>query len=41
LEAMENLHRLFERANRTLLAQQIVDPNELVFPHTYFLGRLK
>lgn len=41
LEAMENLHRLFERANRTPLAQQIVDPNELVFPHTYFLGRLK
>ena len=41
LEAMENLHRLFERANRTLLAQQVVDPNELVFPHTYFLGRLK
>jgi hypothetical protein len=41
LEAMENLHRLFERANRTLLAQQVVDPNELVFPHTYFLGRLR
>ena len=40
-EAMENLHRLFERANRNLLAQQVVDPNELVFPHTYFLGRLK
>lgn len=41
LDAMENLHRLFERANRTLLSKQIVDPNELVFPHTYFLGRLK
>jgi len=41
LEAMENLHRLFERANRTLLAQQVVDPNELVFPHAYFLGRVK
>jgi hypothetical protein len=40
LDAMENLHRLFERANRTLLTQTMVDPNELVFPHSYFLGRL-
>ena len=41
LEAMENLHRLFERANRNLLTREVVDPNELVFPHTYFLGLLK
>jgi hypothetical protein len=39
LESMEELHLLFERANRTLLSNQPVDPSELVFPHKYFLGR--
>ena len=39
LESLEELHRLFERANRTLLSNQPVDPEELVFPHSYFLGR--
>ena len=35
----EELHLLFERANRTLLSNPPVDPDELVFPHKYFLGR--
>jgi hypothetical protein len=39
MEALEELHLLFERANRTLLSNQPVDPDELVFPHSYFLGR--
>ena len=40
LDSLEELHRLFERANRTLLTQQPVDPDQLVFPHGYFLGRI-
>lgn len=39
LEALEELHQLFERANRTLLGSPPIDPDELVFPHKYFLGR--
>ena len=39
LESLEELHLLFERANKTLLSNPPVDPNELVFPHKYFLGR--
>jgi hypothetical protein len=39
LESLEELHLLFERANRTLLSSLPVDPNDLVFPHKYFLGR--
>jgi hypothetical protein len=39
METLEELHLLFERANRTLLSQQTVNPDELVFPHSYFLGR--
>ena len=39
LESLEELHLLFERANRTLLSSPAVDPDELVFPHKYFLGR--
>ncbi len=39
LESLEELHLLFERANRTLLSNPPIDPNELVFPHKYFLGR--
>lgn len=39
LESMEELHQLFERANRSLLSAPPVDPDELVFPHKYFLGR--
>ena len=37
---LEELHRLFERANRNLLDRTMIDPSELVFPHTYFLGRI-
>ena len=39
LESLEELHRLFELANRTLLSNQPVNSDELVFPHKYFLGR--
>lgn len=39
LESLEELHLLFERANRTLLSNPPVDPDALVFPHKYFLGR--
>jgi len=39
LESLEELHLLFERANRTLLGSPPVNPDELVFPHKYFLGR--
>lgn len=39
LESLEELHLLFERANRTLLSNPPVDPDELVFPHKFFLGR--
>ena len=39
LESLEELHQLFERANRTLLSNPPASPDELVFPHKYFLGR--
>lgn len=39
LESLEELHLLFERANRNLLSKPPIDPDELVFPHKYFLGR--
>ena len=41
LESMEDLHRLFEKANRNLLGGDLVDPGELVFPHAFFLGRIE
>jgi hypothetical protein len=41
LESMEDLHRLFEKANRNLLGGELVDPGELVFPHAFFLGRIE
>ena len=41
LESLEDLHRLFEKANRNLLGGGLVNPNELVFPHAYFLGRIE
>lgn len=41
LGSLEELHRLFERANRNLLDRVMIDPGELVFPHTYFLGRIE
>ena len=39
LETLEELHRLFETANRQHLRQQPIDPEVLVFPHVFFLGR--
>lgn len=40
LESLEDLHRLFETANRRLLQMDWAAPEELVFPHAYFLGRI-
>ena len=41
LDFLEQLHRLFEKANRAMLANPPVDPGELVFPHEHFLGKWK
>lgn len=41
LDSLEELHVLFERANRTLLTTKPVNPDNLVFPHSYFLGRMQ
>jgi hypothetical protein len=41
LAALEELHRLFERANRNLLSAEFINPDELVFPHAHFLGRMQ
>jgi hypothetical protein len=41
MDSLEELHLLFERANRTLLSRDTVNPDELVFPHSYFLGRMQ
>lgn len=38
LEVLENIHQVFESANRNRLASPPVDPNDLIFPHEYFLG---
>lgn len=40
LESLEDLHKLFELANRTLLSNPPIDPDTLVFPHQSSLGRL-
>lgn len=39
VKLLEELHSLFERANRPLLQAQPVNPDILVFPHEQFLGR--
>jgi hypothetical protein len=41
LDFLEQLHRLFEKANRALLANPPIDPGSLVFPHEHFLGKWK
>lgn len=41
LTFLEELHRLFEKANRAMLAQPSVDASDLVFPHEHFLGKWK
>jgi len=38
---LEQLHSLFEKANRALLANSPVDASDLVFPHEHFLGKWK
>jgi hypothetical protein len=38
LEFLEELHRVFERANQRLLESSPVEPGGLLFPHEYFLG---
>ncbi len=40
LQRLEELHLLFERANRHLLARQPINPNQLALPHASFLGRI-
>jgi hypothetical protein len=39
LDALEELHALFEQANRPYLQTPPADPERLVFPHSLFLGR--
>ncbi len=41
LKTMEDLHRLFEKANRRHLASTPIDPDALAFPHASYLGRLQ
>lgn len=41
LDFLEQLHRLFEKANRALLADSPVEASQLVFPHEHFLGKWK
>lgn len=41
LKIMEDLHRLFEKANRRHLAGDPIDPEALAFPHASYLGRLQ
>ncbi|MFP3854566.1 MAG: hypothetical protein ACLFWD_09765, partial [Anaerolineales bacterium] len=41
LSIMEDLHRLFEKANRRHLAQDPINPGVLAFPHSSYLGRLQ
>ncbi|MFZ1401006.1 MAG: hypothetical protein WAS33_29145, partial [Candidatus Promineifilaceae bacterium] len=41
LDFLEQLHHLFEKANRTLLPHPPVEVSQLVFPHEHFLGKWK
>ena len=41
LDFLEQLHQLFEKANRALLVNSPVEASELVFPHEHFLGKWK
>lgn len=38
LKSLEELHRLFEQANRPFLQAPPINPDSLVFPHSHFLG---
>ncbi|MEW6717917.1 MAG: hypothetical protein AB1345_10495 [Chloroflexota bacterium] len=39
LEYLDELHRLFEQANRPHLMQKSIDTSRLLYPHEYFLGK--
>ncbi len=39
LSFLEELHRLFEKANRRHLADRPLHPHKLLFPHEYYLGQ--
>ncbi len=41
LAFLEQLHGLFEKANRALLPNPPIEINDLVFPHEHFLGKWK
>ncbi|MCH7588507.1 MAG: hypothetical protein IIC78_10845, partial [Chloroflexi bacterium] len=41
LNSLEELHKLFELANKNLLNSKLIVPDDLVFPHTFFLGRVE
>ncbi|MEK7328147.1 MAG: hypothetical protein AAB217_23130, partial [Chloroflexota bacterium] len=36
LAALEDLHRLFERANRHRLTRSPIEPDALLFPHEFY-----
>ncbi|HEY42514.1 MAG TPA: hypothetical protein G4O11_00845 [Anaerolineae bacterium] len=38
LNSLDQVHQLFERANRNLLKNRIINPNALVLPHQSFVG---
>lgn len=38
---LEQLHHLFEKANRTTLPKSPIELDDLVFPHEHFLGKWK
>ena len=39
LDFLDELHRLFEKANRPILENPPVNPEALIFPHEHFLGK--
>lgn len=39
MDSLNELHKLFERANRHLLSQPVVDPDSLVLPHQAVLAQ--
>ncbi len=38
LKSLDQIHRLFERANRHMLSSPVIDANALVLPHQSFVG---
>ena len=39
LTFLEQLHRLFEKANRPTLEKQPIETDKLIFPHEHYLGK--